>query len=223
MSNNIIKKPEKMDEFFNARVTGYDQHMKENIDQYEDFYRTISKPILRTDVRIEILDLGCGTGLELKGIFKNVPNAQITGIDLSEEMLNSLTEKYREFAEQLNLIKGSYISHPFGREKYDYVVSVMTIHHFFEKEKLELYKKIRKSLKPDGKYIEGDYVVSEKEEKNALLEYESKIKLVNKNQLYHIDIPMTEEKQIKLLEKAGFSKVEVIFRGEANRVFVATV
>ena len=97
----------------------------------------------------------------------------------------------------------------------------MTIHHLFEDEKVKLYSRIRDSLKNGGMYIEGDYVVDEEQSKEALKEYERKIKFVDKNGFYHIDIPMTEEKQIMLMNKAGFLNVEVIFKAKYNRVFVA--
>lgn len=221
MSNNKNVLPENMDKFFDARVDGYDDHMKENIDQFEDFYKVVANPIKETQEQIEILDLGCGTGLELEHIFTRAGNARITGIDLSQEMLNKLLKKYDRFSNQITLVRDSYTSHDLGKEKYDYAVSVMTIHHLFENEKVDLYSRIRNSLKDDGMYIEGDYVVTEEQAKEAMKEYERKIKLVDKNGLYHIDIPMTEETQIKLLKKAGFSKAEVVFSAEANRVFIA--
>ena len=68
---------------------------------------------------MEILDLGCGTGLELEGIFSKAPNAVITCIDLSEKMLSKLTSKYSRFLDQIKPIKGSYLIVPFPEKKYD--------------------------------------------------------------------------------------------------------
>ncbi len=221
MSNSKNIQPEVMDKFFDVRADGYDNHMKESIDQFEDFYKIVASPIKETQKQLEVLDLGCGTGLELEHIFSKARNAHITGIDLSQEMMNKLLKKYDSFSNQITLIRDSYTSHELGIEKYDYAISVMTIHHLFENEKVDLYSKIRNSLKDDGLYIEGDYVVTEEVAKEALEEYVRKIKLVDKDELYHIDIPMTEETQVKLLKEAGFSRVEVIFKAEANRVFVA--
>ena len=52
----------------------------------------------------------------------------------------------------------------------------MTMHHFPYDTKCKLYKKIRKSMKNEGKYIEGDYVVSPEKERQFLLEHNHKIK-----------------------------------------------
>ncbi|RKD28771.1 class I SAM-dependent methyltransferase [Thermohalobacter berrensis] len=221
MSNSPDSKPEEMESFFETRASGYDEHMKNNVESFEELYDKVSQPIESTEEVIEILDLGCGTGLELAGILKRAPNSLITGIDLSEKMLKILENKYSKFMNQITLIKDSYTTYPFNKKKYDYIVSVMTMHHWLEGEKLDLYKKINSALKDKGKYIEGDYVTSKEEEKQFLLRYKEKIKLLDKKKIYHIDIPMTEEKQVRLLKEAGFKEVEVIHRANENRIFVA--
>ncbi len=222
MSSNT-KTPEVMNEFFNVRADNYDDHMKGNVGSFDEFYKMIATPIKETNEKIQILDLGCGTGLELEAIFKRTPNAMVTGIDLSKEMLEQLKSKYKKFSDQIALINASYTSHKYNQQKYDYAVSVMTVHHLLWDEKLELYKNIRNAIKEGGIYIEGDYVVSDEEEKEMFMEYEEKMKLLDKNQFYHIDIPMSEENQLKLFKEAGFSKVEIVFEAEYNRIFVATV
>ena len=82
---------EEMADFFNLRAGGYDDHMKGAIAKdFNDFYKTISFSIPDTNDIIDILDLGCGTGLEIEGIFKKAPNAVLTCVDLSSEMLSEL-------------------------------------------------------------------------------------------------------------------------------------
>ena len=80
---------EKMDDFFTARVDGYDEHMKSNIEGASKFYNfTASLLPMEKDKRI--LDLGCGTGLELEELFQMNPYAKVTGIDLTEAMLETM-------------------------------------------------------------------------------------------------------------------------------------
>src|SRR6056297_228822 len=159
-----INKPEKMNDFFNKRAASYDQHMKNNVDNFKGFYKMIADPIIKTNERIKILDIGCGTGLELKYIFEKAPNAQIIGVDISDEMLELLLAKYTDKVDQINVIKDSYLTLEFGEKKFDYIISVMTVHHLLYDTKKKLYKKILRSLIDRGKYIEGDYVVSEEKE-----------------------------------------------------------
>lgn len=213
---------EEMGDFFNLRANDYDSHMLDNVDKVNILYKEIAQPIAATMDRIEILDIGCGTGLELKAMFEKSPNALITGIDLAKEMLDKLTDKYRDKKNQLNLMIGSYLEVPFGKDKFDYAVSVMTLHHFLHEQKVDLYKKVYESLKPGGIYIEGDYTVSTiEEEKKFLEEYFEVRKAHNiEDGLYHIDIPFTVDTQNLLLKRGGFENVDVLWSGRTAAIFV---
>ena len=52
---------EKMSDFFEARLDGYDEHMLTNIESAEEFYPFTAKQLPATE-NCHILDLGCGTG-----------------------------------------------------------------------------------------------------------------------------------------------------------------
>ncbi|MFN2364389.1 MAG: class I SAM-dependent methyltransferase [Halarsenatibacteraceae bacterium] len=217
----IKDKPEKMKEFFDVRADDYDNHMAEYVDDYQGFYSSIAKDINATDNQIKILDLGCGTGLELEYIFKKAPNALMTGIDLSQEMLDLLVEKYKHKKGQINVIKGSYLDLDLQIRKYDYIISVMSLHHFLPGIKLGLYKKIQAALKPEGRYIEGDYLVSEKKEAEMLSDYKEELEKnkILKNELFHLDIPFSTKTEKELFNQAGFSDFKLIFKGNESGVY----
>ena len=84
---------EKMDAFFEARLNGYEEHMMNNIESAEALYSFTAAQLPIGD-RAQVLDLGCGTGLEMDWYFQNNPTAAVTGIDLSEGMLRAFHEKY---------------------------------------------------------------------------------------------------------------------------------
>ncbi len=217
------EQPEQMADFFNKRAEGYDDHMRENISNFEGIYDSISTCIASTQEKIQVLDIGVGTGLELKGIFEQAPNAIITGIDISEEMLDKLKEKYAEHLKQITLVRESYLTVPFGKATYDYIVSVMAIHHLLPNVKCRLYERVKKALKNTGKYIEGDYIVTPEEENSFLRKYEewSKISKGIKEGSHHIDIPLSLETQRCLLAKAGFTRIKVIRQGSKDAVYCA--
>lgn len=223
MSENSKYTMEEMEEFFNNRADTYEDHMRETVELFEKYYNSISNPIVKTDEQIKILDLGCGTGLEFEGIFSKAPNCQLTGIDMSEDMMAKLKKKYEHKLDNIKLKKGSYLIIPFEKKNYDYVVSSMTMHHFVPAVKLELYKKIRESLKKGGKYIEGDYMVTIEKEKEYLDRYYAITNSLNETEksLYHIDIPFAIETQKELLKKAGFKKIEIIWHVENKLIMVA--
>ena len=60
---------EKMGEFFDARLNGYEEHMLTTIDSAPEFY-PITASYLPTEAHAAVLDLGCGTGLELNEYFR---------------------------------------------------------------------------------------------------------------------------------------------------------
>jgi len=95
-----------------------------------------------TGEEVSVLDLGCGTGLELEGILRRAPNARVTAVDLSERMLEVLSRKFAGLGDRLTLVRGSYVEVPLGRDRYDYVVSVQTMHHLLYQEKLAVYRRI---------------------------------------------------------------------------------
>jgi tRNA (cmo5U34)-methyltransferase len=155
--------------------------------------------------------LGCGTGLELRWYYEKNPTARITGIDLSTGMLEALRETYRENAPKL--ICGSYFDVPFGEEIFDGAVSVESLHHFTQAEKLPLYAKLCRSLKRGGYFILTDYFAfSEEEERlhRQTLEHLKKEQNLPEDAFYHYDTPLTVAHEIQALEAAGFQTIEIL-------------
>ena len=88
---------EKMGAFFEARLEGYEEHQLTSIDSAREFY-PFTASCLPQSAEACVLDLGCGTGLELGYYFETVPTARITGIDLAPGMLERLRSKFPDKA-----------------------------------------------------------------------------------------------------------------------------
>ena len=212
--------PEKMDEFFVSRLDIYENHMLNEVEGMATAYALIADHI--PPATQTLLDLGCGTGLELEGIFKRCPDVRVTGIDLTQAMLDKLWLKFPR--KQLTLICASYLDYDFGGAVYDNAVSCKTMHHILAAEKLALYANIYKALKPGGKYIECDYMVEAQEEEDRLLAESLRLRAahnISEGELYHLDTPLTVENQIKLLLQAGFSQAEKVWRTGITTIVVA--
>ena len=128
-----------MGAFFEARLADYEEHQLNCIESAREFYPFTAGCLPRT-AEAAVLDLGCGTGLELGYYFELVPTARITGIDLAPGMLAALREKFPDKA--LHLIAGSYFDVPLGACAFDAAVSVESLHHFTKEEKIPLYKNV---------------------------------------------------------------------------------
>ena len=145
---------EKMSDFFEARLGGYDEHMLTNIECANEFYPFTAKQLPTADSCL-ILVFGCGTGLELQEYYKLNPSARVTGIDLSQGMLTELQRKFVD--KDITLILGSYFNVPLGENVFDAAVSVESLHHFTKEEKVGLYSKLHIALKDNGYFILTDY------------------------------------------------------------------
>lgn len=200
---------EKMGAFFEARLDGYDAHMMTNIQSAEEFYPFTAR-CLPGEPGAKVLDLGCGTGLELGEYFALNPTARVTGIDLAAGMLRALEKKFPE--RDMTLICGSYFDVPFG-EGYDGAVSVESLHHFTKEEKIPLYRRLRDALKDGGVFILTDYFsMSDEEEQHhraELLRLKAQQGITDE-EFYHYDTPLTVRHETEALLAAGFATVEVL-------------
>lgn len=201
---------EEMSAFFEARLDLYDHHMLGDVANARELY-TFTAQALPIKEGCRLLDLGCGTGLELEFYFPLCPTAQVTGIDLSQGMLSRLGEKFPE--KDLTLLQGSYFDVPLGENVFDAAVSVESLHHFTKEEKIPLYAKVRAALKEGGYFLLTDYFsLSEEEERRrreTLLALK-KAQGLGDDQFYHYDTPLTVGHEAEALEGAGFSRVEIV-------------
>lgn len=213
--------PERMDDFFDRRVDIYDHCMLINL-KLDVFYEEIASLIKSSRPDFKLLDLGCGTGLELEPLFKKYPDMRVTGIDLSAELLERLRSKFPDKA--MNLICGSYFDAAFDGE-FDVVLSTYSLHHFIESEKIRLYKKIRAALAPGGIFLLGDFTVSTQELQDEFYAYYLRIRKENgipDGEFFHLDIPFTTENEIRMLREAGFRSVEIVCQTEKASVIITS-
>lgn len=203
-------KLEAMDQFFAVRVDGYEEHMS----PWKECYKWMAELI--PEHAKELLDIGCGTGLELDDIFKRFPNMKVTGIDLAESMLNQLERKHSD--KKLSLICEDYFTAFFGKECFDVAISFETLHHFKPEKKIIIFKKLYDSLKDGGLYIECDYIAKTQEIEDLLFAECNRRRQrdgISEEEFVHFDTPLTLEHEISLMRQAGFEKVEVIgYKGD---------
>jgi tRNA (cmo5U34)-methyltransferase len=200
---------EEMAEFFEKRLDGYDEHMLCDIECATEFYPFTAGHLPSGD-NVKILDLGCGTGLELEFYFSIVPNASVTAIDLSKGMLDAMLKKFS--GKNITAVQGSYFDIPFGND-FNACVSVESLHHFTPDEKLPLYKKICNCLADNGFFILTDYFSLTDEEEEAYRLNLKRLKDetgISDNTLYHYDTPLTVAHETEILLAAGFFKVEIL-------------
>ena len=215
-----MNKLEEMGSFFDSRLEEYDRHQLTEIERAGEFYRFTAE-CLPAHPGARILDLGCGTGLELEEYFRINPSAKVTGIDLAPGMLKRLESKFP--GRELTLILGSYFDVPFGECEFDAAVSVESLHHFTKEEKVPLYSKTYSALRPGGKFVLTDYFSDSDERERRL---RSEFLLLKEKQgikddgFYHFDTPLTAEHEIEALREGGFDTVDIIRSWGATHTLV---
>jgi len=201
---------EEMARFFENRLAGYDEHMLTDIEGAAEFYRFTAAQLPSAEY-CAVLDLGCGTGLELEEYLALNPSADITGIDLSEGMLSALNNKFPD--RTLHLVCGSYFDVPFGKDQFDAAVSVESLHHFSAEQKLALYQKLFDSLKAGGCFVLTDYFAESETLEREYFENLRQLKAeqgITGSGFYHYDTPLTVGHEMQVLRTAGFAKCEIL-------------
>ena len=211
---------EEMSAFFTARLDGYDEHMLSEVAGCRECYHEMAR-LLPAGTKT-LLDLGCGTGLELDFIFPRFPGLAVTGVDMTQAMLDELARKHPD--KQLALVRGSYFDVDFGEAAFDAALSFQTMHHFPAEKKRGLYERVRKALKPGGVYIECDYMIEDDAEEAfyfAELDRMRREQGLSPDEFVHYDTPLTIAHQAATLRAAGFASVEQKMRVENTTILLA--
>ena len=214
-------KLERMDAFFTARLNGYDEHMLTEIQGAKEFY-PYTAALLPPEQDANVLDLGCGTGLELEYYFARNGEASVVGIDMSADMLAALERKFPD--RKIQLICGSYFDVPFGVNRFDAAVSVESLHHFTAAQKLALYKKLYTALTDNGYFVLTDYFAESEEAETFYFSELERLKSeqgLDPNAFYHYDTPLTAAHEIEVLKQADFSDVRILRSWEATCTILA--
>lgn len=205
---------EEMADFFTKRLDGYEEHMSVWEKSYQIFAES-----LPAECR-SVLDLGCGTGLELDHIWRKHPETRVTGVDLCRSMLNKLLEKHSD--KHFTAVCADYFQYDLGSGKWDAVISFESLHHFLPERKKELYKKVFASLKEGGIFLLGDYIACCEEEEELLRSVCLKKREnagIPEEQFVHFDIPLTLQHETELLQKAGFV-IEKVLENRDNATII---
>ena len=209
---------ETMSGFFDRRVDSYEDHMR----PWRASYRWLGELI---PAQAEtLLDLGCGTGLELDEIFRLHPDIRVTGIDLAPGMLARLREKHPE--RKLTLTVGDYLTVPLAPCAFDVAVAFETLHHFPPETKLGLFRRIFAALRPGGMLLEGDYIAESDEMETYLFQELARRRArqhVPEGTFVHFDTPLTLAHELSLLSQAGFTAEVLGYRGEDNTPMIRAI
>ena len=214
---------------FDEAAEKYDKHRKQIIPCFDDFYGLPLQVMNFKGADPKILDLGAGTGLFSSFALKKYKNAKITLIDLSDKMLEVAGRRFKN-NKNIKIINADYTKYGF-KEKYDFIISALSIHHLTDAEKKKLFKTCFGLLKKGGVFINADQALSpytEIEKMFSDLWKDSIIKNgMTKKELMqalgrtNFDKPSTAQDQLNWLKDAGFKTSDIIYKHCKFCVFYA--
>jgi ubiquinone/menaquinone biosynthesis C-methylase UbiE len=100
-----------------------------------------------------ILEIGCGAGFALKKIYSMNGGHHVTGLDLSETLIQSAAFRNKKAIRQqrMELIAGSVEDLPFSEDQFSAVYSIHSV--YFWKDLFSSFEEIYRVLKPGGRVM----------------------------------------------------------------------
>lgn len=215
-------------ELFDRSVPSYDETRRQLIPCFDEFYSHVPElvPFQHHDA-FSMLDLGAGTGLLSHFVSERFPEAHVSLMDISVEMLQKARERFAGEAERFSFFVHDYSKGLQG--SYDLIVSALSIHHLPDEEKASLFQSIYKVLNPGGMFINADQVLGATDEIDRFYR-EIWLRQVAGSGLadtefdaakerMKADRPGTLESQLCFLRSAGFREVNCWYKNYSFVVF----
>ena len=206
---------------FDAGALQYDRNRRKVIPCFDDFYKTLIRLIpFDSDEKFNVLDLGAGTGLVTALIFNVFPEAVVSLLDVSGEMLEKAKERF-EGKDNVQFHVMDYDSSPLPG-KYDLIVSAMSIHHLEDYGKKHLFQKIYDALVPGGIFIHAELARGATDDIEEIYQEQWRKHLegtgLNEDELDVIyermsyDIPAPLDIQLSWMRDAGFLSLDCFYK-----------
>lgn len=129
-----------------------------NVDDVEIAGKVLD--MIPADFSGTLLDVPVGTAVFTLGKYRELPHAQITCLDYSEDMLSQAQARFiRNQLPNIRCMQGDVGSLPFSDETYDIVLSMNGFHAFPDKEKA--FSETARVLKKDGIFCGCFYIKGE--------------------------------------------------------------
>jgi ubiquinone/menaquinone biosynthesis C-methylase UbiE len=110
----------------------------------------------------DILEIGCGNGVQAKYINESRRPGFVTGIDLEPGNIEIATEqqKLKNITNMLFLVDDAQVLGKIDNESMDIVISIESAFHYPDKD--EFMRQVARVLKPDGKFLVADLLTVKK-------------------------------------------------------------
>lgn len=190
---------------------GIEGYFAEKYDKFAkavliDLYKEIAGLVIKHLKSGKILEIGPGPGYLSIEIAK-LGDFQITGLDISETMIEIARRNAQEAGADVVFKLGDASNMPFKDNTFDFIVSSGSLHHW--KEPVKVFNEVYRVLKSDREALIGDL------RKNAAKEEMDKIArkiesfIMRWGFRHSIKEAYTKDKVVELLSETKFKKGQV--------------
>ena len=217
---------------FDKSVSYYDNWMKIAIPGHDKIFSTALELIPHKKYEaFDVLDLGAGTGLFSEFVINKYSRAEFLLVDLAPKMLSLARERFRDHKERFEYIVGDYRDCK-DKNKFDLVISSLSIHHLIDIDKEKLFRQIFLSLKDSGVFINVDQIKGATPAIQKMY-WESWLRMVREKgaaeeqiqesiqRRKEYDQDASLEDQLRWLTEAGFIDVDCVYKNSFVGVFFA--
>lgn len=208
---------------FEEEAHKFDRIIQQLIPYYDEMLQALIAAIpFDRDCSIQVLDLGCGTGTLAQHILNAFPQAHITCLDFSKQMIDIAKVKLAGFN------RVSYVVQDFQEYTltlpYHAIISSLALHHLVTNdEKKAFYQKIHESLQPGGCFYNADVVLGASDHlQSAYLKSWKTFmqRQISKDEVENVwlrkyaeeDRPTQLVEQLTWLSEIGFRDVDVLWK-----------
>ena len=222
---------------FDEEVAGvFDDMITRSVPFYQEIQR-ITVDLATTYLKSggNYYDVGCSTGTTINLLAEqaSLPSSvKLIGIEPSEPMSKKAREKLVKYQDKVQLINTDVQSIR-GFDNAKVVAFLYTLQFIRPIERLQVLKTVYNSILPGGCIIVGEKILADETTFRRLFidkyhqykqtkEYTSLEINKKRESLENVLIPFTNLENIQLLQEAGFSNVEQVFRWYNFALYVAT-
>lgn len=221
-----------IDDAFNNSVDYYDDWIQKALPCYDELFSVAVESIpFAFDDKLNILDLGAGTGLFSRHVFQSYNNSTFTLIDIADEMLSKAKKRFADSESQFSYIISDYRK-TLPQSQTDLIISSLSIHHLDNDEKQKLFNEIYFNLKPGGVFINVDQIKAPNDhfQKYYWSTWLKKVRQTGASEQQiqasiqrrrDFDKDSTMEDQLNWLRNAGFERVDCFYHHYFIGVFFA--
>lgn len=219
-----------IEEQFNLIAKEYDDKRRKFIPCFNEFYEHTTNLILsNAETPKCVCDLGAGTGLLTYYWFKECGNAEYFLIDIADDMLEISKKRFAGFA-NIHHYAMDY-SKQLPDEKFDAIISALSIHHLDDIQKAELFKKIYDILPVGGMFVNYDQFCAGTPRMNKWFDLHWERQLYNSGLIdrdielwqkrRQLDKECSVEKEIEMLHQSSFSDIKCLYSYHKFSVIIA--